>query len=255
MKKNFRLAMLIALLLGFGLVSTSHGKASRQSDTIDGPVAKRLDGHKEEEEKPAADSTDSAKSPQANAGETSTTSKKTRTKKKTDSNEAAGTESSTSGQAPPGLHRVASRRARARAPGRRTARTRIPLQRQRASRRRALQLILRRARRRQPGTLPQPGKARPARQASRKSKSTSNDSGNTSSSATGNSTKEPTAAANSGNTTSARTKESSGRTIDRQHATIVQPLPALLTQGHRRRLRRRPATLATPPARGPHRSP
>src|ERR1700730_239395 len=91
MKKNFSLAMLIALLLGFGLVSTSHGKASRQSTQSTDQSKTYSTATKKKKKKPAADTTDPAKSPQANAGETSGTSPKTTSKKKPNWNEAAGT--------------------------------------------------------------------------------------------------------------------------------------------------------------------
>ena len=143
MKKNFSLA--VAVLRCCCWVRFYQHVAWQQLTsihTIDGPVAKRLDGRKEEEEKPAADSTDAANSSQANSGETSTTSKKTRSRKRPRRRE-------------PSYQRVrrlrdffrANPRLRPKAPGRQTARTRIPLQRQLA-RQKTLQLILRRARRR-----------------------------------------------------------------------------------------------------------
>ena len=69
MKTKFRLAMWMAvstaLLLGFGLISTSHGTASRPStQATDQPQSESTTAKKKKKKKPATDSTDSAKPPQ-----------------------------------------------------------------------------------------------------------------------------------------------------------------------------------------------
>jgi len=75
MKKNVSMAILLALLFGFGFTGTSRGNTSRQStqstdqSQSDSTTAKK-------KKKPAADSSDAANSTQANSGDASATPKK-----------------------------------------------------------------------------------------------------------------------------------------------------------------------------------
>ncbi len=156
--------------------------------------------------------------------------------------------------APPRLLPGASLRLRPKAPGRLTAKTRIPLQRRRARRRRALQPILRRARRRQPVTLRQPGRPRPAQQASGNRRAHRATLATPQARRPGIQRKTlrleqiPAIPPARG----LRNRPRGRRT--RQATRVNRPtLPAPLTQGHLPLLQQ-PA-LATPPARGPPRSP
>jgi len=66
MKKNVSLAVLLALLFGFGFTSMSRGNTSRQS-TQSTDQSQSDSTTKKKKKKPAADSSDTANSTQANS--------------------------------------------------------------------------------------------------------------------------------------------------------------------------------------------